>query len=97
MNTAFILLGLLAAWWLLLTVCLTRHHRKQVRRARRRLSPEVMEECRQMEAALPRIQTRPIDFVIIIPIAFLLLPLYLYGRFVTDPMTSNMRDDRLVT
>ena len=85
-TVAFILLGLLAAWWLVLTVYLTLNHRNRVREARTPLTAEEREECRQLDARLPRIQTRPIDFVILVPAAIVMLPLFPLWAFGHRPI-----------
>lgn len=90
-TAAFILLGLLVAWWGLLTVFLTLNHRGRVREARIPMTEQEREECRQLEARLPRIQSRPIDFLVIIPTAIVMLPLFLYGRLVTDPYDKQYK------
>jgi hypothetical protein len=82
-TTAFILLGLLAAWWLLVAVFLTFFHQKRVRETRIPLTAEEREDCRELDARL-RFQMRPIHWVIISPIVLVMLPLYLYGWLVTD-------------
>jgi hypothetical protein len=81
-TAAFIVVGALAAWWLLLTVFLAFSYRKRVREARTPLTAEEIEECRQLDSRLPRLQMRPIHFVLISPVVLLMLPLYLYGWLV---------------
>jgi hypothetical protein len=90
-TAALILLGLLAAWWSLLTVFLVLNYRKRVREARTPLTAEEAEECRQLEERLPRSQMRPVHFVIISPVVLVMLPLYLYGWLVTDPYDKQYK------
>jgi hypothetical protein len=91
-TAALILLGLLATWWLLLTVFLTFNYRKRVREARTPLTTEEREACRQLDARLPRFQMSPLHFVIISPVLIVMLPLYLYGWLVTDPYDKLWKD-----
>ena len=90
-TAAFILVGLLIAWWLLLTVFLTLNYRKRVREARTPLTAEEIEECRQLEASLPRHEMRPIHWVFISPVVLVMLPIYLYGWLVTDPYDKQIK------
>jgi len=87
----FILLGLLVAWWVLLTVFLTLNHRKRVREAMTPLTEEEREECRQLEAQIPRYHMRPVHWVFIGPLLLVMLPLYLYGRLVADPYEKQYK------
>jgi hypothetical protein len=91
---ALILLGLLAAWWVLLTLWAISCHRDRVRAAATPLTPEELEECRQLEASLPRYDTMRLrDWAIatpfMIPFVFLLLPIYLFHWFVRDPYKKH--------
>jgi hypothetical protein len=90
-TTAYILIGLVALWWLLLSVFLIVNYRKRVREARTPLTAEEREECRQLDARLPRVQMRAIHFVIISPVVLVMLPLYLYGWLVTDPYDKQWK------
>jgi hypothetical protein len=90
-TVAIILLGLLVAWWLVLTIFLTLNHRKRGREARIPLTKEEREECRQLEASLPRYHMRPIHWVFISPLVLVMLPLYLYGWLVTDPYARQFK------
>ena len=90
-TAAFILLGLLAAWWVVLTVFLALNYRKRAREGRTPPTAEEREECRRLEARLPRVQMRTIHFVIISPVMLVMLPLYLYGWLVTDPYDKQQK------
>jgi hypothetical protein len=94
MNTlALILLGLLAAWWGVLTLWAISCHRDRVRAAAKPMTPEELEGCRELEAGLPRYHMRPKDYVvtapIMIPFVFFLLPLYLSAWLVKDPYKKH--------
>ncbi|HWQ93437.1 MAG TPA: hypothetical protein VN673_17335 [Clostridia bacterium] len=91
MKTAtLILLGLLVVWWVLLAAFLTLNYRKRVREAKQQpLTPEVREECRQLEQSIPPYHMRAIDWVFISPIILVMLPLYLYGWLVKDPYATQ--------
>jgi hypothetical protein len=58
-----------------------------VREAKKQpLTPEIREECRRFEESLPHEHMRTMDWVFISPIVLVMLPLYLYGWLVTDPL-----------
>jgi hypothetical protein len=91
-TAALILLGLLTLWWALLAAFLTLNYRKRAREAKEQpLTPEVREECRQLEQSIPRCHMRTIDWVFISPIILVMLPLYLYGWLVKDPYAKQDR------
>ena len=90
---ALILLGLLAAWWGILTLWTISCHRDRVRLAAKPMTPEELEDCRNLEASLPRHHMRPKDWVVTapfyIPFIFLLLPIYLWHWLVKDPFEKH--------
>jgi hypothetical protein len=55
------------------------------------LTEEEKEECRQLEARMPRYCIRPVHWVIISPVVLVMLPLYLYGWLVTDPYGKQFK------
>jgi hypothetical protein len=101
MNTVpLILLSLLGGWWVLLTLLLIWNYRARVRAPKTPLTPAEREEIREWEAGMPRHSVRPIDYLIIIPVILIMLPVYLYGRLVEDPyakfdrLSVNQRDEK---
>jgi hypothetical protein len=88
-----ILLGLLAAWWGVLTLWVISCHRDRVRAAAKPMTPEELEECRRLEANMPRRHMRPKDYAVIspflIPVMLVMMPLYLYGWLVKDPYRKH--------
>jgi len=93
-TIALILLCLLAVWWGLLTVITILSHRDRVRAAAKTMTPKELEDCKKLEASISRIyQNRPIpiDYVLMSPLVFVLLPFYLYHWFVKDPYKKHDR------
>jgi hypothetical protein len=90
---ALILLGLLAAWWGVLTLWAISCHRDRVRAAATPMTPEELEECRKLEASIPRYHMRAKDWVVatpfMIPFVLFLLPIYLYHWLVKDPYKKH--------
>ena len=90
-TAAFILLSVLAAWWLLLTVFVTLTHRKRAREAKTPLTAQEKKDCRQLKARLPRYHMRPIELVVISPVVLVMLPLYVYGWLLADPYDKQLK------
>jgi hypothetical protein len=96
-STPLIILTIVGAWWLLLTLFVIWSYIQRVRDAKAAgpLTPEQLEECRQLEARLPRIHWRRRDYFTAGPFvaAFMLflLPVYLYGWFLKhrDPYDTH--------
>ncbi|HEV2294713.1 MAG TPA: hypothetical protein VGR35_12740 [Tepidisphaeraceae bacterium] len=86
---AFILLCLLAVWWVILTLWVISCHRERGQDAARPLTPEEQEELRELEAGIPRRRMRAKDYLFVatflLPVVLVMLPLYLYGWLVKDP------------
>ena len=94
-SAAIILLSLLAAWWCILTIWVISCHRERVRAAAKPMTPEELEECRQLEASFPRHQMRSKDWLLSspfwIPLMLTMLPIYLYFWFIRDPHNQHDR------
>ena len=92
-TLALICLGLLGVWWALLAVWAISCHRDRARSAAKPMTPEELEECRKLEASIPRYHLRFRDYLItgpfMIPFIFICLPLYLYEWFVPDPYKKH--------
>jgi ABC-type nickel/cobalt efflux system permease component RcnA len=91
-TIALILLGLLAAWWCVLTLWAISCHRDRVRLAAN-WTPENETEYRESQASTVRYHMRPKDYVVtapfMIPFIFVLLPLYLWDWLVKDPFKDH--------
>ena len=66
-TIALILLSLLAVWLCLLTVWVISCHRQRVRLAAKTMTPQELEECRQLEASFPRYHMRLKDWAVTSP------------------------------
>jgi hypothetical protein len=89
-TIALILLCLLVVWWGLLTLITISSHRDRIRAAAKPMTPEELEDSKKLEARISRIyQVRPIDYVLMSPLVFVLLPFYLYHWFVKDPRKNH--------
>jgi len=92
-TIALILVGLLAAWWAILTLWVISCHRERVRAAAKPMTPEELEECRELEASIPHHHMRPKDYVITapfwIPFVLFFLPFCLWTLLVKDPYKKH--------
>ena len=89
---ALILLGLLVAWWGVLTLWVMSCHRDRVRAAAT-ITPEEFKEGRKLTEDLHCYHMRRKDYVItapfMIPFILCFLPCYLYTWFVPDPFKKH--------
>ena len=85
MTIPLILLSILGAWWLLLTVWVIRSYFERVQDAKTPMTPEQLEQFRQLEERTPQKRMRGRDYFIagpfIIAFVLFLLPCYLYTWF----------------
>ena len=93
-TIAFILLGLLGAWWFLLSVFLAWNYRSRLRAKKTPLTTKDKNDLKKLEDSIPRFHFQRRDYLLISPFILLMLPVYLYGWLVEDPYAKF---DRLST
>jgi hypothetical protein len=92
-TIVIILLCLLAVWWGLLTVHTIVCHRRRIQLAAT-WTPEDEKDYGRLRDSDPMIRAfsakhRFVDYLLMSPFMFMLLPYFIYGRFVKDPFDGK--------
>jgi hypothetical protein len=82
---AIILLAVLVVWWMALTVFIVRNHRKRARKAKSKPMTEAQKEDYRRHLEETRHPVRPVEFLVAVPFAVVMLPFYIYGWLIGDP------------